>query len=262
LKKAIDVAEKDEMNLLTLFAHPDDETMLIGGTLALLSQAGFDVHYLCATRGEGGEMGEPPLCTRQELGEVREQELVCAVQALGGRSLTFLGYTDPPMGEREELYAFTDDLRLLAGQVATSIAQLRPVALITHGSNGEYGHPAHVVTHLAAKIAVESLGEDAPLLYSVSAAYPEHPKPRLANKDDPADLVIDVSPVMLVKERAALCHRTQHALFVRRASMQANQQLSVPEVLLHQESLHRVFPHIHEGDADPIKDALEASLLL
>jgi hypothetical protein len=74
--------------------------------------------------------------------------------------------------------------------------------------------------------------------------------------------VIDVSPVMLVKERAALCHRTQHALFVRRASMKANRQLSVPEVLLHQESLHRVFPHIHEDVADPIKDALAASLLL
>lgn len=50
------------MNLLAFFAHPDDETMLIGGTLALLSQAGFDVHYLCATRGEGGELGEPLIC--------------------------------------------------------------------------------------------------------------------------------------------------------------------------------------------------------
>src|SRR5512139_2646760 len=116
------------MNLLTLFAHPDDETMLIGGTLAILSQAGFDVHYLCATRGEGGEMGEPPLCSREELGDVREQELVCAVQALGGRSLTFLGYVDPQIGEEEELYAFTDDLTMLAGQVATSIDQLKPAA--------------------------------------------------------------------------------------------------------------------------------------
>lgn len=249
------------MNLLTLFAHPDDETMLIGGTLALLSQAGLAVHYLCATRGEGGEMGEPPLCTREELGDVREQELVCAVQALGGRSLTFLGYLDPPIGAGEELYPFTDDLKLLAGQVATSIGQLKPDALITHGSNGEYGHPAHVVTHLAAKIAVESLGEEAPLLYSVSAIYPDHPKPRLANKDDPADLVIDVGSVMQLKERAAQCHRTQHALFVRRASQQANRQLSVPEVLLHHESLHRVYPSMPADVDDPVRKTLKPWLV-
>lgn len=249
------------MNLLTLFAHPDDETMLIGGTLAILSQAGFNVHYLCATRGEGGEMGEPPLCTREELGEMREQELVCAVQALGGRSLTFFGYTDPEIGEGEELFAFTNDLRMLAGQVATSIGQLKPAALITHGSNGEYGHPAHVVTHLAARIAIESLGVDAPLLYSVSAAYPEHPKPHLANKDDPADLVIDVSAVIMKKEQAALCHRSQHALFVRRASKQANRQLSVPEVLTRQESLHRVYPAFDADVVDPLKDSLEVWLV-
>lgn len=246
------------MNLLTFFAHPDDETMLIGGTLAILSQAGFGVHYLCATRGEGGEMGEPPLCSREELGDVREQELVCAVQALGGRSLTFLGYVDPQIGKGEELFAFTDDLVMLAGQVATSIGQLKPAALLTHGSNGEYGHPAHVVTHLAAKIAVESLGEDAPLLYSVSANYPDHPKPRLANKDDPADLVIDVTSVLQVKERAALCHRTQHALFVRRASQQLGRQISVGEALTPQESLHRVFPSIAVEVDDPILRSLDA----
>ena len=46
------------MNILAFFAHPDDETMLCGGTLALLAQNGASVHYLCATRGEGGELGE------------------------------------------------------------------------------------------------------------------------------------------------------------------------------------------------------------
>jgi LmbE family N-acetylglucosaminyl deacetylase len=180
------------------------------------------------------------------------------VQALGGRSLTFLGYVDPQIGKGEELFAFTDDLVMLAGQVATSIGQLKPAALLTHGSNGEYGHPAHVVTHLAAKIAVESLGEDAPLLYSVSANYPDHPKPRLANKDDPADLVIDVTSVLQVKERAALCHRTQHALFVRRASQQLGRQISVGEALTPQESLHRVFPSIAVEVDDPILRSLDA----
>jgi LmbE family N-acetylglucosaminyl deacetylase len=48
-----------KMKVLAFFAHPDDETMLCGGTLALLSKAGIEIHLVCATRGEGGECGEP-----------------------------------------------------------------------------------------------------------------------------------------------------------------------------------------------------------
>ena len=49
------------LDVIAFFAHPDDETMLCGGTLALLDSLGARVHLLVATRGEGGEMGEPPL---------------------------------------------------------------------------------------------------------------------------------------------------------------------------------------------------------
>jgi LmbE family N-acetylglucosaminyl deacetylase len=238
------------MNILAFFAHPDDETMLAGGALALLAQDGAQVHYLCATRGEGGEVGEPPACTLEELGDVREQELVCAVQALGGRSLTFLGHTDPRVGPENALYAFTDDLILLAGQVAASIRQVKADVLLTHGSNGEYGHPAHIISHQAARVAVESLGDKAPLLYSASAFFFEHPRPRLANQDDPAHLVLDISPALPQKTSAALCHRTQHALFTRRASEEAGRLLTVPEVILTLEGYHRAHPPVDAAPQD------------
>jgi N-acetylglucosamine malate deacetylase 2 len=245
------------MNVLAFFAHPDDETMLAGGALALLAQSGAQVHYLCATRGEGGEAGEPPLCERERLGELREQELVCAVQALGGRSLTFLGYADPLVGPEQELYGYTDNLTLLAGQVATSLRQYEIEALITHGSNGEYGHPAHLLTHQSARLAVESLKVshphlNMPGLYTVQANFEGHPKPRLANRDDPADLILDVSSVLEQKTKAALCHRSQHALFVRRASEEAGRKITVPEVMIALESLHRVLP----AKADQAEDSL------
>ncbi len=48
------------MNVLAFFAHPDDETMLAGGTLALLAELGATVYYVCTTRDEGGETGELP----------------------------------------------------------------------------------------------------------------------------------------------------------------------------------------------------------
>jgi N-acetylglucosamine malate deacetylase 2 len=227
------------MNVIAFFAHPDDETMLAGGTLALLAQNGAAVHYLCATRGEGGEVGEPPLCTQEQLGEVREKELVCAVRSLGGRSLTFLGYVDPRVGPQDALFAYSDNLTLLAGQVAASIRQFDAQVVISHGSNGEYGHPAHQLTHQAARIAVESLGKGGPGFYTTAAIFPDHPRPRLANQDDPADLILDVSSVQPQKTQAALCHRTQHALFVRRASEEAGRRLSVPEVIMKVESLRR-----------------------
>ena len=240
------------MNILAFFAHPDDETMLCGGVLARLAKEGCPVHYLSATRGEGGETGEPPLCEPSQLGEVRERELVCAVQALGGRSLTFLGYVDPTVGPGEELFAYTDNLTLLAGQVAASIRQFSADAVITHGSDGEYGHPAHRLTHLAARLAVESLGEAAPLLYTVAADYPDFPRKRLANKSDPAHLVIDIAPVLAQKQAAALCHRTQHALFLRRRSQELGRQLSVPEVVMPVESLHRAIPPVDGKLDDPL----------
>lgn len=249
------------MNVLAFFAHPDDETIFAGGTLALLARQGAQVHYLCATRGEGGELGEPPLCSPQDLGAVRERELMCAVQTLGGRSLTFLGYTDPLVGPEGELYPYADDLTFLAGQVAATIQQFQAEALITHGSRGEYGHPAHVLTHQAARIAVQSLhqsgdGHPQPFLYTVSANFSQHPRPRLVNPDDPAHLVLDISPVLQVKTQAALCHRTQHALFVRRSSQEAGRRLSVPEAMMRLESLHRAFPPPGNPNHDRLEELL------
>ncbi len=244
------------MNILAFFAHPDDETILAGGTLALLARGGQRVHFLCATRGEGGERGEPSLCRPEELGKVREAEMRCAVQALGGSSLTFLDYIDPPVGAQGELYPYTEDIPSLAQQVIAHLRRLEIGMLLSHGSNGEYGHPAHRVTYQAVLKVIQQLGDEAPLVYTVSANFPEHPKPRIANPDDPADLVVDVATVFETKAKAALCHRTQHALFVRRPSQEAGRPLSVPEVLMRLESLHRVHPpHLPPGD-DPLVNAL------
>ncbi len=87
----------------------------------------------------------------------------------------------------------------------------------------------------------------APLLYTFAANFPEHPRPRLANADDPADLVLDVSPVLDKKEAAALCHKTQNPLFVRRRSQELGRPVTVREALLTVESLHRLFGAPDDG---------------
>jgi N-acetylglucosamine malate deacetylase 2 len=243
-------------SLLCVVAHPDDETILCGGTLAMLSARGVAVHVLCLTRGEGGELGEPPLCTREALGAVREKEMVCAVGQLGGKNLSFLGYVDPLIGPGEALYAPEHDPTLLAGRIAAAIKQFGPEVVLTHGSNGEYGHPAHKLVHAMSKAAILSLGEAAPWLYSFAASYPEHPYPRLSNVGDAADIVVDVSACLDQKEAAARCHATQMALFVRRRSQLAGRQLALREVLLAQEAFHRHWPEGKVGD-DPFMQWLK-----
>jgi N-acetylglucosamine malate deacetylase 2 len=243
------------MNILAFFAHPDDETMLCGGTLALLSREGARVHYLLATRGEGGECGDPPLCSREQLGQVREQELGCAVQALGGASYAFMGYIDPLVGPDDTLYAFESNLDLVVEQIQAHIRRLEVDVILTHGKNGEYGHPAHKLVNLAASLAVAGLQQQ-PLLYHVQADFEGNPKPHLANKDEPAHFIIDIEPVMPEKIAAALCHRTQNSLFVRRASEQIGRPLTVPEVIVPVESLHRAYPPVDGIVWDALADRL------
>jgi LmbE family N-acetylglucosaminyl deacetylase len=256
------------LKILTIIAHPDDETMLTGGALALLTRAGAEVHYLCATRGEGGEIGEPSVCTREILGDVREQEMRCAVQTLRGAGVEFLDYVDPTVGEGEKLFPYTDDFNRLVDLLIEHIQRVEPSVVITHGSNGEYGHPAHKLTHEATRKAVNSINsmypatappsdQDAVLLYTFSAAFDEHPRPRLANQDNPAHIVLDISPVFQQKVDAALCHKTQNALFVRRSSERAGRQLTVPEVIQRLEGLHRVYPLLNGKPDDRIVELLK-----
>lgn len=252
------------MNILAFFAHPDDETMLCGGTLALLARQGASVHILIATRGEGGEVGEPAVCERDVLGVVREQELRCAAQALGASQLLLMDYIDPTVGPDDQLFPFTEDFDILVQQLITAVRETGADAILCHGVNGEYGHPAHKLAHQAAARAVALLGPEAPLFYTVMGNFPDSPYPRLMNADAPAHMVIDVVPLLEQKTQAALCHQTQHSLFVRRRSEEEGRRLTVPEVILPLESLTRVWPPLEDGSAprDPLAEMLIQSGLV
>jgi N-acetylglucosamine malate deacetylase 2 len=249
------------MNILAFFAHPDDETMLCGGTLALLAAGGANVHYLLATRGEGGEVGDPPLCTQAELGMLREAEMACAVTALNGVSLDFLDYIDPLVGPENTLFPFEAELEQVVDALKLHMRLREIDAVITHGKNGEYGHPAHKLVNLAASLAAASFEKDAPLLYHVQSAFEGHPKPHLMNKDEPAHLILETEPVKAAKTAAALCHRSQHALFVRRASERAGRPVSIPEVITTIESLHRSYPPVEKQVQDALAALLQDSVI-
>ena len=84
-------------SILAISAHPDDESLFAGGTLAMYAERGHQVYILETTRGEGGEVGEPPLTTKENLGAYREQEVRKAARALGVRDIYFLPFIDPHM---------------------------------------------------------------------------------------------------------------------------------------------------------------------
>jgi LmbE family N-acetylglucosaminyl deacetylase len=243
------------MDILAAFAHPDDETRFLGGTLAMLASKGVRVHLVIATRGEGGEVGEPPLCKQEDLGSVREDEMKCAAKALGAASLTFLNYVDPVVGHNEEVFAFKADMDTLSTQLIAKAKKVQADVIISHGSNGEYGHPAHKLMNQAVMAGVQ---QDRNLnLYTISAFYEDHPRPRLANKDDLADFILDITPWYSAKIEATICHRTQHALFVRRSSKAAGRQMSLAEVTYHEESLRCAQPRGKSNNQDRLAHFLQ-----
>ena len=204
------------MKILSLFAHPDDETMLSGGTLAYLAKAGHEVVYVCATRGEGGERGEPPFCEPEQLGEFRANELTCAIAALGGGKLIYLDYIDPFIGPEDTLFAYSDDEEEVIQKILLILSEEKPDVVITHGSSGEYGHPAHLLTHRAALAAYAAYADPDLQIYTVFAAFDGHPKPRNVNVNDAADIILDLEKdpaVLQAKIDGALCHQPEQRLW-------------------------------------------------
>lgn len=240
-------------SILVVVAHPDDETMLTGGTLALLAGQGMAVHLVSATRGEGGDLGDPPVATRSAIGAAREAEMRCAAEALGTASIRFLDYVDPLIGPDDELFAFEADLPTLAAQLRAFIHDTKADVLITHGRDGEYGHPAHRLVHEVVMLAARGAAHR-PLVYSFAAAVPGI-EDRLWNASDPAHLVLDVGPWLDAKEAAARCHVSQHALFLRHHPGE-----SFREALRTTESFHRHLPPAEaSGPHDAFADLLRAA---
>lgn len=239
---------------LAIFAHPDDETVLAGGLIALLSNQGVNVQVICATRGEGGELGEPPVTESQDLlGVARETELRCAVKALGA-NLIQLDYVDPVITEGETLHAFEADIETLAEQYAQIISDTNAQLVLTHGTDGEYGHPAHVLVNKAVTHAIK-LYQPETLLYTVCATIPDTEEDRLMNQSDIAHFVLDIDAWATQKIQAMECHVSQHALFKRRRKLK-----TVAEALRSIESVRRVNPAWH--DNSPPQDAFSDLLRL
>ncbi len=129
------------LSLMAVLAHPDDESLGVGGTLAKYAAEGVDVFLVTATRGDqgrfhghrGGDDGHPG---PQALGNIREAELRAAATVLGVREVSLLDYHDQHLDRA--------DPREAVGRIATQLRRFRPDVVVTFGPDGAYGHPDHI----------------------------------------------------------------------------------------------------------------------
>ena len=218
--------------ILVISAHPDDETLFSGGALAMYAQKGHAIYILETTRGEGGEVGEPPLTTRANLAAYREQEVREAARILSARDILFLPYVDPHMEVNGIARSIDVPLEDFAAAIERYVQKIDPDLIITHGSNGEYGHPQHIYTHQATRRALQN-GHRYTALMSWSAWHAPSKLERILNTDDPANMIHDISAWHDIKVAAAMCHKTQHAMFLRNSGAP-----SVAEMVWKTETFH------------------------
>lgn len=127
----------EKLKLMSVLAHPDDESLGMGGTLARYADQGVETYLICATRGERGRFGDaverPPI---DVVGRVREGELRAAVRELGIKELSLLDYIDADLDKADPEEAIA--------KIAGHIRRVRPHVITTFGPDGAYGHPDHI----------------------------------------------------------------------------------------------------------------------
>jgi LmbE family N-acetylglucosaminyl deacetylase len=166
------------LTLLTTHAHPDDETIGTGGTMAMAVRAGHRVVLVTCTRGEQGEIVVPEMDTpdnHRRLGEIRAGELETAMGALGVTEWDNLGYRDSDMmgrpGNHDPRTFWQADVDEAIGRMTWMVRRFRPDVMTTYNEFGGYGHPDHIRTHVVAHGAFARAGD--PAWYPEQLA-PEH----------------------------------------------------------------------------------------
>lgn len=148
------------MSTLAFFhAHPDDEAISTGGTMALLSDAGHKIVLILATRGELGEPNDGVLAAGEELGDRREVELRNSAAVLGVHAVEFLGYRDSGMvdesSNNDERCFWQADVDAAAQRLVALLQAHDVDILVGYDPHGTYGHPDHVQVNRVGDRAAE-----------------------------------------------------------------------------------------------------------
>jgi LmbE family N-acetylglucosaminyl deacetylase len=174
------------LRLQAIFAHPDDESMGFGGTLAKYSAEGVETYLVCGTRGERGWFGpEEQNPGWERLGQLRTDELQRAGEKLGLREVNFLGYID---GDFDK--AAPDDV---IGKIVAHIRRIKPQVVVTFSPDGGYGHPDHIASSQFASAAIVCAADSN---YIDPEGRPQHRVSKLYYMVDSEAFVNQIVPAM------------------------------------------------------------------
>lgn len=236
-----------ERCLLTVHAHPDDESSKGAGTVARYHTAGVRTVLVCCTGGEEGDILNPAMDTpevRDHLAEVRREELDRAAKIIGYDEVVRLGYRDSGMPDTEanqRADAFANaPLEEAVGKLVTEIRRSRPQVIVTYPEEqSAYPHPDHLRVHEITMVAWDAAGDPerfpqagpafAPLkLYytmwprkrmlamhekflelGLTSPFDDQWLARLAGDDEPVTTSVDLTGFADVRGEALRAHATQ-----------------------------------------------------
>jgi LmbE family N-acetylglucosaminyl deacetylase len=248
------------LRLMAVLAHPDDESLGIGGTLAKYASEGVEVSLLTATRGDAGRHrhyrpGDAEHPGSSALGEIRERELRAAATVLGVHDVAFLDYRDQHLDRanpQEAVAAIVQHLR-----------RVQPHVVITFGPDGAYGHPDHIAISQYTTAAVVAAADPAiSKLYYIAwpestwAAYQSAFK-KLTSTVDGVErhvvpwpdweitTVIDTHQFCQTVWRAITCHESQMTVYTQLQHLSREHY----EALWGVQSFYRVFSTVNGGRA-------------
>ncbi len=264
----MDVKRARARRLLAVLAHPDDESLGFGGTLARYAADGVDVFVLTATRGEGGRFrGHRADDARHPgpdaLGAIREAELRAACDVLRVRDVALLDYRDAHLDRAPPREAIE--------RIAAHVRRVRPDVVLTFGPDGAYGHPDHIaisqfttaaIVAAAAAANAESAPHAVAKLYylawpaSTWTAYEAAVRKLTAAVDGverqatawpewAMTTVIDTSHLWATVWRAVSCHESQIAAYERLRDLSPEHH----QALWGRQSFYRVFSLVNGGRA-------------
>jgi N-acetyl-1-D-myo-inositol-2-amino-2-deoxy-alpha-D-glucopyranoside deacetylase len=239
--------------LLLVHAHPDDETITTGATMARYAAEGAHVTLVTCTLGEEGEILVPELAglaadQADQLGGYRIGELAAALAALGVRDQRFLGgtgrYRDSGMigtPQNDHPRAFwRADPEVAATELAEVIREIRPQVVVTYDPEGLYGHPDHIQAHRVTMRAIELAAGD----WRVAKVYwPSEPRSLLAkgiaafaaSAENPFAGITDVDALPFVTPDEKLGARVDASAYAeaKQAAMRAHATQVDPGTWLH-----------------------------
>jgi LmbE family N-acetylglucosaminyl deacetylase len=276
--------------ILAVLAHPDDESFGLGGTLALYAQKGYDTYYVCATRGEAGDVAEEHLNGFKDKAELRTEELMRAAKHLGLKGVFFLDYRDSGMPGTEDNKhpdaQINHSVDEVAGRIVKYIRELKPEIVLTFDPIGGYKHPDHIHVHKATKLAFEraddsSFHPESGAAFKPSALYYQV-FPRfilkwavrlmplfgkdptkfgnngdvnlkdLAEVEFPVHVRLDISSVSEIKREAGAEHVSQGGLGMRQGLMGF-----VTRFLGEREEFMRAYPPVPDGKYKVARDLFD-----